>query len=40
MRTLVVFAVIAASISLGGCFHHSQQVYSAELPPPDMTSIK
>lgn len=40
MRTLVTLAVIAASLALGGCFHHSQQIYSAELPPPDMTSIK
>ena len=40
MRTIVVLAVIAASMALGGCFHHTQQVYTAELPPPDMTSIK
>ena len=37
MRTIVVLAVIAASTALGGCFHHSQQVYTEELPP---TSIK
>ncbi len=37
MRTILVFAVIAASIALGGCFHHTQQVYSEPLPP---TSIK
>ena len=37
MRTIFVFAVIAASIALGGCFHHTQQVYTAPLPP---TSIK
>ena len=40
MRIIVALAVFAASIALGGCFHHTQQVYSAELPPPDMTSIK
>jgi hypothetical protein len=35
MRMIVVFAVLAASIALGGCFfHHSQQVYTSELPPP------
>ena len=34
MRIVVAFAAIAASIALGGCFHHSQQVYTAELPPP------
>jgi hypothetical protein len=37
MRMLVALAVIAASIALGGCFHHSRQVYTSELPP---TSVK
>ena len=36
MRMIVVFAVVVASIALGGCFHHSQQVYT-EVPA---TSIK
>ena len=36
MRMIVVLAVVAASIALGGCFHHTQQVYT-ELPP---TSVK
>ncbi len=36
MRVIVALAVIAASIALGGCFHH-QQAYSTELPP---TSVK
>jgi len=40
MRTIAAIAVIAASIALGGCFHHSQAVYTAELPPPPPTSIK
>jgi hypothetical protein len=40
MRTIVALAAIAASLALGGCFHHSQQVY-AELPPaPVVTDIK
>jgi hypothetical protein len=40
MRVIFALAVIAASIALGGCFHHhTQQVVAAELPP-DMTSIK
>jgi hypothetical protein len=39
MRTIVALAAIAASLALGGCFHHTQQVYAAELPPP-VTSIK
>jgi hypothetical protein len=32
MRIFVALAVVAASITLGGCFHHTQQVYTAELP--------
>jgi hypothetical protein len=39
MRTIVALAVIAASLALGGCFHH-QQVYSAELPAPVTTPLK
>jgi len=34
MRIFVALAVIAPSVALGGCFHHTQQVYTAELPPP------
>jgi outer membrane murein-binding lipoprotein Lpp len=30
MRTIIVFAVIAATLALGGCFHHRQAV--AEVP--------
>lgn len=37
MRIIVAFAIIAASISLGGCFHHSQQVYAEDLPPPPVS---
>ena len=40
MRIVVAFAVIAASIALGGCFHHSQQVYAAELPPTEAPPYK
>jgi hypothetical protein len=32
MRTIVALAVIAASLALGGCFHHTQQAYVSELP--------
>jgi hypothetical protein len=40
MRTILAFAVLAASAMLGGCFHHSQ-VYSAEaLPPPPPISTR
>jgi len=34
MRIFVALAIAAASLTLGGCFHHTQQVYTAELPPP------
>jgi hypothetical protein len=37
MRMFVAFAVIGALIALGGCFHHTRQVYEAPLPA---TSIK
>jgi hypothetical protein len=40
MRTIVALAVIAMSLALGGCFHHSQAIYTAEMPPPPVTSIK
>jgi hypothetical protein len=32
MRTIVALAVIAASLALGGCFHHTQQAYVSDLP--------
>jgi hypothetical protein len=34
MRIFVALAVVAVSVALGGCFHHAQQVYTAEVPPP------
>lgn len=37
MRIFVVLAVVAASIALGGCFHHHTQEVYTDLPP---TSIK
>jgi hypothetical protein len=37
MRTIFVVAAIAASLALGGCFHHSQEAFVTDLPP---TSIK
>jgi hypothetical protein len=41
MRSIVVFTVIVATLALGGCFHHRQQVYTAELPPaPAATPYK
>ena len=38
MRIIVALAVIAASVALGGCFHHTQQIYTAELPPEPVTT--
>jgi hypothetical protein len=41
MRIIIALAAITACLALGGCFHHSQQIYSAELPPePISTPIK
>jgi hypothetical protein len=40
MRNIVALAAIAISLALGGCFHHTQQIYTAELPPEPVTSIK
>jgi outer membrane murein-binding lipoprotein Lpp len=35
-KLILAFAVIAASVVMGGCFHH-QKSYTAEaLPPPVM----
>jgi hypothetical protein len=34
MRIFVALAAVAASVALAGCFHHTQQVYTAELPTP------
>jgi hypothetical protein len=31
MRTIVALAVIAATLALGGCFHHRQAVYTEPL---------
>jgi hypothetical protein len=32
MRIFVVLAVVAASITLGGCFHHHTQTVYTDLP--------
>jgi hypothetical protein len=37
MRTIALLALMAASIALGGCFHHQQAVYAEPLPPPVST---
>jgi hypothetical protein len=37
MRIIFVVAALAASLALGGCFHHSQEALVTDLPP---TSIK
>jgi hypothetical protein len=38
MRIIIAFISLAASLTLGGCFHHSQQVYTEDLPPPPATT--
>ena len=38
MRTLVALAVLAGCLALGGCFHHSQTIYTAEMPPEPVTT--
>ena len=40
MRTIVLLALVAASIGLGGCFHHRQAVYAEPLPPPVAPPLK
>jgi hypothetical protein len=37
MRIIFAVAVIAVSLALGGCFHHTQEAFVTDLPP---TSIK
>jgi len=34
MRIILTAAVIAESITLGGCFHHHQSYAVETLPPP------
>jgi hypothetical protein len=40
MRIIAAFALIAVSISLGGCFcfHHDQQVFTEDLPPAPIST--
>lgn len=33
MRTIIALAVITATMTLGGCFHHRQQALVTDLPP-------
>jgi G:T-mismatch repair DNA endonuclease (very short patch repair protein) len=37
MRIVIAFAVLAVTVFIAGCFHHRQQVYEAEIPPPIST---
>jgi hypothetical protein len=39
MRTIFAIAAIAASLALGGCFHHTQEALVTDLLPPPV-SIK
>jgi hypothetical protein len=40
MRTVVALAILAASIALGGCFHHRQAVVAEPLPPASHPPLK
>ncbi len=40
MRTFTLLAIAAASIALGGCFHHQQAVYAEPLPPMSAPPLK
>lgn len=40
MRTIALLAIVAASIALGGCFHHQQAVYAEPLPPISTPPLK
>ena len=40
MRIIVALALLGASLSLSGCFHHNQAVYAEPLPPPAHPPIK
>ena len=37
MRIMVALVLLAASLSLGGCFHHNQAAYAEPLPPPPLS---
>jgi hypothetical protein len=37
MRIIIAFAVLAVTVAFAGCFHHRQQVYVADIPPPIST---
>ena len=40
MRIILALALLGASLSLSGCFHHNQAVYAEPLPPPAHPPIK
>jgi hypothetical protein len=40
MRTILALAILATSLTLGGCFHHNQAVYAEPLPPPVNAPVK
>lgn len=33
MRIILILTAVTASLVLGGCFHHREQVYAEPLPP-------
>jgi hypothetical protein len=40
IKLLVTLAVLAMSLSLGGCFHHRQVETEAVMPPPSTPPLK
>jgi hypothetical protein len=40
MRIILALALLGASLSLSGCFHHNQAVYAEPLPPPAHPPLK
>ncbi|MEG6509898.1 hypothetical protein V6C03_13080 [Methyloligella sp. 2.7D] len=40
VKLAVALAVVAASLTLGGCFHHHQKTYTTEVLPPAAPPLK
>ena len=38
MRTVLALAILAASLMLGGCFHHDQTAYAEPLAAPQVNA--
>jgi len=40
MRIILALALLGATLSLSGCFHHNQAAYVEPLPPPTHQPLK